>query len=452
MLSCVRFSVTAKDLGNSYVRRISQVCSYEKSRRTRIGKPGKCNNNINKRLRYRNRVCNNATVNHSCVLNTWAHLGSFYAINQQRFLSTVIEDEKKTSTVDEIKPCFSNTKSNSTPVNVDEEKGVKIVPGSIDKNTKKIVEGKKKLISVLHEADAVTRTQLVALTTGRVFSNLCIGMQTTMLPAMVTQVGCLGTSGVGFLLGSSALAQMALNLHMGYVTDNVGRRAPMVGGTLLDGMGEMLSAAAKSMPILITGRAVVGAGEAMGWGAVNAYQGDVLQKLPQHRGRLVGLISSIGLAAYSVGPAMGGLLITNFGPYAPFVTSGGLMLTLSFMFSKIPETLPNPVTVQDFIITGAKKGADIKSEKTDESFTTGFQRIITTPYLQSIFALDTFGGISWGMYLTIVPLHCVNHFNVEFDEIGIGLSLAAIAAICGSGFGGWISDKFGRLPIIGSGV
>ena len=171
----------------------------------------------------------------------------------------------------------------------------------------------------------------------------------------------------------------------------------------------------------------------------------------------MGGLTSLSLMAYGCGPAVGGFLVDAFGPQGPFVVSGLIAIGCAGLFTKLPETLPNTKTLTEvFNAAWKRKGekaiAQDPNDTSEETLIEGTKRLVKQKHLQGVFALDSFSGLSWGMYLTIIPVHALNHFEVAVTEYGLALSGAAAAGTVASMAGGWLSDRVGRIPVVKAGT
>ena len=322
--------------------------------------------------------------------------------------------------------------------------------------------GRYAVVDAFRRADPTMRHQVSVMAGGRMAMSCGLGMIAPILPLVCEGVG-LGVSGVGMLISTTALSQMLLNFQMGFIADTIGRRIPMVTGCVISAVGDFATSVAGTVPAITGARAGVGAGDAAFVASAGAYVADITEKMPDHRGLIMGTLSSLSMMAYAVGPVVGGALTSEFGVHMPFVASGSLAALCAVAFARLPETLDNRISVSAFASSffkskqssgGGDQALDADSAKstTKQPFFAGFLEMGKRPQLQSIFAIDAFGGISWGMYLTIVPLHTLYTFNVDITELGIALSLAAISGIGGSALGGWASDRFGRMRVIKTGA
>ena len=108
-----------------------------------------------------------------------------------------------------------------------------------------------------------------------------------------------------------ALTIAALLLPMGRLADLVGRKKVYIAGTVVMGIGAVLSGLAPSLDIMFPARALQGVGAAMTQGTGMAIITAAFP--PNEKGRAIGLfMTMVGVGAVA-GPAIGGLAVDSFG-------------------------------------------------------------------------------------------------------------------------------------------
>ena len=69
-------------------------------------------------------------------------------------------------------------------------------------------------------------------------AQMAIGAIVPLLPTYATQVG-LSASGVGLIIAMPSAARLVLNLPLGFLVDAIGRKPPLVIGTLVEALGSI---------------------------------------------------------------------------------------------------------------------------------------------------------------------------------------------------------------------
>jgi DHA1 family solute carrier family 18 vesicular amine transporter 1/2 len=132
---------------------------------------------------------------------------------------------------------------------------------------------------------------------------------------------------VGILLASKALVQLLVNPFVGYLTDRIGYKTPMVIGFSIMVISTLAFAFGSSYPFLLFARAFQGVGSS----CVGVSGMAVLaQSYPEdnERGKVMGIALSGGLAGgVLIGPPFGGFMSEFVGKSSPFL----VLAMLSFI-------------------------------------------------------------------------------------------------------------------------
>ena len=189
-------------------------------------------------------------------------------------------------------------------------------------------------------AEPSNEVQLGLLLGSSVLLQLGAGMIVPCLPAYAQSLG-LPASSVGFIVAVPTFARACINLPAGRVADLVGRKRPMVVGSVLDGIGCLGTAMAGGLPSMAASRLVMGGGSAIAGNATEAYTMDVVNRFPSHKGRIMGVRMAAVTLAWVAGPVLGGYLGEAGGIGLPFMLVGGAILgTVPLMQRLLPETPP----------------------------------------------------------------------------------------------------------------
>lgn len=272
---------------------------------------------------------------------------------------------------------------------------------------------------------------------------------------------------------------------IGKLSDDKGRKKFFIWGVAVFILGSVLSAFATSLFILIVSRAVQGIGGAMIMGNV---MGIVANTFPQgKRGRALGMIGAVVAVGTIIGPALGGLLIDQFGWRFIFwinVPLGILSMVGAYycMPSLIPESGKQKVkydiggSVIFFIATATLLYfLSNAGEAGGISGTAGItllvvsilswiaffytERKVADPMVNLDFfknAQFTIGIVSMFMYYylmmstyVLLPLYFAYFLEIPVFYIGLLMTPQAIVMIIVSPFSGWLSDRIGtQIPSI----
>jgi MFS family permease len=136
---------------------------------------------------------------------------------------------------------------------------------------------------------------------------LSIGVTLPVLPLYVHGPIGAGDVAVGVVTGAFAITGLTLRPLAGHLADTRGRRRVMVAGALLMALAGVLYLVPAGVPGLIVVRLVLGAGEALIFGAGAAWVVDLSP--PRKHGRVIGLYGLAIWGALALGPPIGELLL-----------------------------------------------------------------------------------------------------------------------------------------------
>lgn len=167
------------------------------------------------------------------------------------------------------------------------------------------------------------------------------GIIIPVIPELLSQLMQVGiaeaSSYGGWLLAAFAVMQFLCSPLMGNLSDQYGRRPVLLASLFGFGIDYLFLAFAPSIQWLFVGRIVAGIMGAS-FTTATAYIADVSP--PEKRAQNFGLIGVAFGLGFIIGPAIGGLLGSNFGPRAPFIASAILtLLNWLYGFFVLPESL-----------------------------------------------------------------------------------------------------------------
>jgi multidrug resistance protein len=144
---------------------------------------------------------------------------------------------------------------------------------------------------------------------------------------------------IGVLFAAYAVGLLVASPPAGAISDRVGRRLPMVAGSMGIAIATAVFAYGDSYPLLFSARLLQGVAAAAVWTAGVALIADVVP--PKRLGAAMGTAmacSSIGLI---VGPPLGGVLTAGFGHRAPFLVTAAFAVLFGVLLVVV---LPTGVT------------------------------------------------------------------------------------------------------------
>lgn len=265
------------------------------------------------------------------------------------------------------------------------------------------------------------------------------GIITPVLPQYAESFG-VGAFGVSAVVSIFGLARLLLAPLSGKATTRFGESGVYVTGVTVVGISMFLVAFAQDYTQLLIFRGLGGFGSTLF--TVSAMSFLAAKSPPSIRGRVSGAYASAFLIGNISGPLVGGLLV-GLGPRAPFLIYGGSLLIASLVV---------------YIGLHRKRGGqrhDVVDERVPWSFAEAFQNNSYKSALGSFFAN---GWATFGVRNAIMPLFAASAFaGTGFildgaQTAAVALSIFAVGNVLAVTFLSRLSDKYGRKPLIVSGL
>ncbi|KAL1525022.1 hypothetical protein AB1Y20_019897 [Prymnesium parvum] len=301
---------------------------------------------------------------------------------------------------------------------------------------------------------AESKLQLAVLVGSGMLVQMAVGVIVPVLPLFASSVG-LSASDVGLLVALPSMAKLCFNLPMGLLVDSAGRKAPLVIGVLLDGIGSLATASARRLVTVAPARLLVGIGNSGAVVAEQAYLMDVVSKYPEHKGFLLGTVQSMLLLAFAAGPALGGIMATHGSTRLPFWVIGGLLIATAPLYALLPETHPRQPPSRRAARGRPQRWAPQAYAATCaaiEGAVASYKKLLTQrpqiALLASRFGLTA----GWAVWLTIVPLAAAESWAASPGDLGRLYSIITILGFAVAPVGGKLADRFGaaRMTTVGA--
>jgi DHA1 family multidrug resistance protein-like MFS transporter len=231
---------------------------------------------------------------------------------------------------------------------------------------------------------------------------------------------------VGLAVAAFGIARMFLDLPAGFMGRRYNKKILMLLGLILVSGSSILAGMSQNYWMLLLARIIEGFGSAIYVTIATIFI--ALVAGPERRGFLMGIYSGFLLLGSIFGPGFGGFIANIYGINAPFfayaiVSAIGIIPTL---------ILPKVNNSNDRKIKSKELYRQAWNSLRDSNF---------IPILPAIFSLFF---IRTGVRSTLVPLFSGNNLSLNEFDIGIILTLAAIATTVTMLPIGIISDKIGR--------
>ena len=141
---------------------------------------------------------------------------------------------------------------------------------------------------------------------------------------------------VGLALGIYGLTQAALQIPFGLASDHWGRKPVITTGLIIFAVGSFFAGVAHTLPLIIIGRAVQGAGAISA--AISAMIADATRD--QHRTKAMAMVGLMIGASFIVSLAAGPLLYRSIGVPGMFLLTGVLATAAIFVVKFIVPDVP----------------------------------------------------------------------------------------------------------------
>jgi MFS family permease len=237
---------------------------------------------------------------------------------------------------------------------------------------------------------------------------------------------------VGLLLSLYGLVNSAFQPFMGALSDQLGRRKPLIeGGLAIMGAGTLAFVAAYRFTDLLLLRSLQGLGVALTVPASLALMTTATQK--HTRGGSMGIYTTMRMVGFAIGPVIGGVLHDSLGFDAAFYVGAGFILLGLVLVQFWVKEVPADVSAQ--------KGRPFRIIDRD---------LLTAGIVGA--GIATFVMASAFSMMTTLE----EQFNARLHETALGFSIAFSALMISRLMFqiplGRLSDRIGRRPMIIAGL
>lgn len=281
--------------------------------------------------------------------------------------------------------------------------------------------------------------RLIAICISTVLVMAGQGIVSPVLPLYADSFG-VSTAMVGATVTAFGLARLLTNIPAGMFADRRGRRFLLVGGPLITAVGMLGSGLAGSIWVLLVFRFVAGLGSGLYMTGAQIYLLDIAE--PDQTARFIATNQAALLVGVSFGPALGGVLASEYGLSSPFlVVSAAAFVTAVYGYLRLPETL-DPKNAE---AARSEVNSDGSSADDDPS---RWALLRSVDFLAvGLVAFGVF-SIRAGVRQTLVPLQLNQEFGLEVADLGALFTALGVIGIVLIGPAGWAADRLGKKLII----
>ncbi|MDH5439529.1 MAG: MFS transporter [Candidatus Bathyarchaeota archaeon] len=236
---------------------------------------------------------------------------------------------------------------------------------------------------------------------------------------------------VGFVISAWSFSRVFTELPSGILADRFGRRRLLVGGLALSALGAFLCSMAYSVYLLIVGRTFWGLGTALFFMSSTALLFDLFKS--NVRGRALGTFQGIEFTGSLIGAPMGSFLVAIL-DYRGVFSLAFISILCSFLIA--------------FFSKGLRQTDAEESKRSEISLS----ELLPSLRSWSLAAVCIYSFsrmlIMSGLNDTVFPLYLNLELGIGIELIGLIISLRTAGAIIATVTSGFLSDRFGRKPMI----
>lgn len=269
------------------------------------------------------------------------------------------------------------------------------------------------------------------------FIQIGLGITGPVLPDIKSYFG-ISMAATGLIMSFFGLARAIFDLPGGVIAQRLKPATGMALGITLTICGHFFSALAKEYSSLILGRFIAGMGSAIFNVVILTFL--TRQTNYSNRGKILGINMSFILAGVSVGPAVGGLLGSQWGWRSVFFFSAATAL---IALAIIMVQLLYDRKTGSKIPSGTVEGPGVGNRPGGKDFKINMPAVITVNFVTFVllFALEGFNN-------TIIPLYGSLTLKLPPDVLGLIIASGVIMRFIVGLAGGILSDKYGRIKVL----
>ncbi|HXG52896.1 MAG TPA: MFS transporter [candidate division Zixibacteria bacterium] len=241
---------------------------------------------------------------------------------------------------------------------------------------------------------------------------------------------------IGLIVAASTITGIFIKLPAGALSDVLGRRRMMLLGCLFFALPPFLYPFITNPATLLVLRFVHGLATAIFSPVASAYIADLFQRA---RGEKLGWFASATDIGATLGPLVGGFVLFSTASYATtYLTVGALGFLPLLIVLRLPaeEVREEP-----------KQGRPARWRE----FKKGILEVSSSRLVIIASALEAAMYVGYGAFLGFFPIYAE---EIGYNDAAIGSIMGAQLAttMAGKPLGGWLSDRFGRKPVILTGI
>lgn len=274
------------------------------------------------------------------------------------------------------------------------------------------------------------RRNYLLLCVGGLSMMLATGLTDTILPlyaATFTSELLL----IGAVVSSFWILRAAFEIPFGIISECVGRKKPVLIGTLLGSLGAILIAGTGSLSLIFAGQALRGVSQAAFFCVSLAFLTEIAP--PQSRGKAMGTLQAIEWGGMVSGNALGGLLASWVGYRGVFWTC-------------VP--IASIAFASTLLLVASDRRAERKILLAVENSFKGISSMANLAMFGVCALVFTLVMSDSGLMKTIMPLYSQSSLAMTLTGFSLIMASRSVGVVFGTFSGGWLSDRIKRVKTL----
>ena len=251
---------------------------------------------------------------------------------------------------------------------------------------------------------------------------------------------------LGVMYGGYALGVMLGTPFFGILSDQIGRRKPMLWGVGIQILAVVLFATAKNFPGIFLARVAQGLSAAATWTAGLAL---IAEKFQKNRAQIMGVGMMANTCGLALGPLVGGVLFERLGFFLSFALMEALLLVDGFLrWSMIRDTQRNFMGKSVFCV----EASPVIVPKSCRISTSTLMVLLQDPVVLSSAAIVVLGAWCWSVLEALIPGYLENQLHIPSLKVGAIFTVGSLIYGLSCPWVGLISDRIGSRKTMTGGL
>lgn len=277
---------------------------------------------------------------------------------------------------------------------------------------------------------------------------LGVGAVIPSIPLYGKEIGLSGKLN-GIVISAPAVASLLGAKWAGNFADTARKRSMLIGMAIIV-VSDIGTALATTLVTLTCARLGLGAGRIISETGERGMLADLAGKVPELRGRALGLQQAIIALGIAIGAPAGGLVVEQYGPRASFLCVSAAAFVAFIMYLFLPETI---ATTTDDGISRVDDDNNNDRDQEEEVKKGEWTTLLQQNQWKGLALCQV--GASFGFAAKIASIPLLATDTLPGGAIGAGalLSAAGLSGLIGAPIGGWLTDyTSAKTTIILSGL